>query len=171
MRVDPRGVTGPTRGQANGPRWRRTSYGFYVPIGVDVDLPEQRVLEQSVRLPPGGAVTGWGGCRLDTANFFDGLEADRRITVSRERLAAEEIVVRHGIPCTRTRRALFDEMRRADDVRESVVAVDMMAAAQRVSIRRMLATIGPAGGASDRCTPRSRWPASAVGHRTRPGHG
>lgn len=120
-------------------------------------VPEQRILEQSVRLPVGGAVTAWASCRVHGANFFDGLEADRRTvvpvplaigpygnlrkdeaaTISRERLGPDEVVVLNGIPCTCERRALFDEMRRTDDVREAVVAMDMMAAAQLVSIRRM----------------------------------
>jgi hypothetical protein len=47
-----------------------------VPVGVSDDLPEQRILEQSMRLPDGGAVTGWAACRLLGASFFDGLEQD-----------------------------------------------------------------------------------------------
>ena len=158
VRIDPAGVDGPTRGQAHGPRWRRTSYGFFVPVDVP-DVPEQRILEQSIRLPAGGAVTGWASCRMLRASFFDGLEADgrtlipvplavgvlgnprpdRAVTILRERLESEEVVVLHGVPCTRDRRALFDEMRRVVDVREAVVAMDMMAAAERVSIARMRA--------------------------------
>ena len=40
------------------------------------DLPEQRILEQSMRLPAVGAVTGWAACRLHGAAFFDGLAPD-----------------------------------------------------------------------------------------------
>lgn len=91
------------------------------------------------------------------AAFFDGLEPDRRtripvplaigprgnlrsddaVTLSRERLNAGEVVVLAGVACTRELRALFDEMRRGADLRESVVAMDMMAAAELGSIRRM----------------------------------
>ncbi len=157
VRIDPRGEAGPTKGQADGPNWRRTSYGFYVPSSVDGTVPEQRIIEQSVRLPKGGAVTGWGACRLHGAAFFDGLGPDRRaripvplatgprgnlrkdaaVSLSRERLAPEDIVVVAGITCTRVLRALFDEMRRTADLREAVVAMDMMAAAELVSIGRM----------------------------------
>jgi len=128
-----------------------------VPSTVDGGIPEQRVLEQSMRLPAGGAVTGWASCRLDGANLLDGLGADRwtripvplaigpghsirggeDVSISRERLDASEVVVRHGVACTRARRALFDEMRGVDDWREAVVAMDMMAAAERVSIAQM----------------------------------
>jgi hypothetical protein len=76
--VDPAGRLGPTRGQAQGTRYRRTGPGWYVPGAVPDDLPEQRILEQSVRLPAGGAVTGWAALRLHRASFFDGLAGDGR---------------------------------------------------------------------------------------------
>ena len=41
------------------------------------------------------------------------------------------------MPCTTPLRALFDDMRRAPDERESTVAMDTMAAAELVSIRQM----------------------------------
>lgn len=110
-----------------------------------------------MRLPAGGAVTGWAGCRLASAAFFDGLLPDGRterpvlLTVApgnhrrpvpgveflEDRLDADEVIVRHGIPCTSAVRALFDEMRFAADEREAVVAMDMMAAAELASIRQL----------------------------------
>lgn len=157
VRVDPAGLAGPTRGQSRSAAWRQTSYGFYVPAEVDSSVPEQRVVEQSVRLPPHGAVTGWASCRLWGAAFFDGLEpdglelkpvplavggrtsirTDGRVAVSRERLDAAEVAVVQGVPCTRPGRALFDEMRNAKDVREAVVSMEMMAAAELASISQM----------------------------------
>jgi hypothetical protein len=154
--IDPHGRAGPTRGQANGRKWRKTSRGLYVPAGVDGSVPEQRILEQSTRLT-GGAVTGWGSCRMHGAAFFDGLMRDGRtempvplctsplsqIThqagsrISREKLFPPEITIVHGVVCTVRRRALFDAMRDAPDVREAVVAMDMMAAAELVSISQM----------------------------------
>jgi hypothetical protein len=120
-------------------------------------IPEQRVLEQSVRLPPHGAVTGWAACRMRGAAYFDGLapdgatikpvplavgehtsiRRDHRISVSRERLDPREVSIVQGVPCTKIRRALFDEMRDARDEREAVVAMDMVAAAELVSISQM----------------------------------
>jgi hypothetical protein len=128
-----------------------------VPRAVDGSVPEQRVLEQSVRLPVGGAVTGWAACRLLGAAFFDGLEPDGRtpipvplaigptgniraddaLSISRETLGPEEVLLRHGIPCTCELRALFDEMRRGSDLREAVVDIEAMAAAELVSVKRM----------------------------------
>lgn len=161
MLIDPTGRAGPTRGQAYGPRWRRSTAGFYVPSYVDPRIPEQRVLEQSMRLPGGGAATGWGSLRMQGAGFFDGLMPDGRTEmpvplcvgplaqirrapggdVSRERLLANELVLVHGVQCTRLRRALFDAMRMAPDVREAVVAMDMAAAAELVSISQMVAYV------------------------------
>jgi very-short-patch-repair endonuclease len=127
-----------------------------VPASVDGTAPEQRILEQSVRLPPGGAVTGWAGCRLWGAAFFDGLapdgqtpvpvplaigegnvRGDSAVRVMRDRLGPEELVVRFGVPTTRVLRSLFDAMRTSESLDEAVVAMDMMAAAERVSLRRM----------------------------------
>jgi hypothetical protein len=150
VRLDPRGETGPTRGQARAGRWRQTSRGWYVPASIDDTLPEQRILEQAVRLPQHGAVTGWASARLHGAGFFDGLEPDGRtrlpvplaigpagnirgdhqVVLSRDRLTEEDVVVRYGVPCTRRERGPFDAARWAPDVRESVVVLDMGAAAE-----------------------------------------
>lgn len=166
VRVDPRGVAGPTKAAAAGPRWRRTSKGYYVPVGVTDELPEQRILEKSMRLPPGGAVTGWAACRLLGAAFFDGLATDGRTRVPvplwvgdlaqltkdeharvvRDRMVPGELTRRSGIPCTRPLRALFDEARAAPDVREAVVAVDMMAAAELSSIQQLVEYVDTMGG-------------------------
>jgi hypothetical protein len=114
-------------------------------------------MEQSARLPAGGAVTGWASLRLHRAGFFDGLAPDGRtpipvplvvprgsklrgdeeVVLSREPLVRGDTRVLHGIPCTAPRRALFDEMRRTRCLREAVVAMDMAAAALLVSVRQM----------------------------------
>lgn len=159
VRIDPAGRTGPTRGQARGPKWRSTSHAYHVPARVDGTLPEQRIMEQSVRLPHGGAVTGWASLRLASATFFDGLQPDGRtlipvplaigpnasiridaaITVSRDRLDPSEVQTRQGIPCTNEVRGLFDAVRTAVGLREGVVAIDMAAAAMLVSVRQLRA--------------------------------
>ena len=157
VRVDLSGTTGPTKAQASGPRWRRTSKGYYVPASVTDDLPEQRVLEQAMRLPAGGAVTGWAACRLLGAAFFDGLARDGRtrlrvplwvgnlaqltqdehVRVHRDAVVAAEVTSRHGIPCSRPLRAVFDASRDAADLREAVGAIDMMAAAELASVSQL----------------------------------
>lgn len=154
--LDPTGASGPTRGQARGPRWRQSTHGLYVPSEVPL-VPEQRVLEQSMLLPSGGAVTGWAALRMLRANFFDGVEPDgvtrrpvplvtgpevhRRdrgeVTFCRDRIAADEVVRRYGVPCTIPERATFDEMRKSGDLRAAVTALDMAAAGEVTSLRRM----------------------------------
>ena len=152
VRVDPSGRAGPTRNQAAGPRWRTTSRGFHVPAHVDPGPAEQRICEAVPLLPAGGSVTGWANLRLAHAGFMDGWRARELVPVAlivgphagRRRRPGVDfredrldvVVVRHGIPCAPVRRGLFDEMRSAD-LREAVVAMDMAAAAEVVSVRML----------------------------------
>jgi hypothetical protein len=149
VRVDPDGVTGPTRGRAAGPGWRRTSLGYYVPAHVDPNPPTQRIAEAVPLLPSGGSVTGWGSLHLAHAGFLDGRRLSRVLPVRllvgphagrhhrpgiqflEDRL--DDVVWRHGVPCAPLPRSLFDEMR-ASDLREAVVALDMTAAAEVLSV-------------------------------------
>ena len=157
VRIDPKGSLGPSKAAARGGGWRQTSHGFYVPSATPTDVPEQRIVEQSVRLPAIGAVTGWGACRMHRANFFDGLEpdgrtsipvplalgrrgnirADSRVLLNYDLLARHEIAVACGVPVTRRERAVFDAMRFAPSVREATVALDMAVGAGLTSIERM----------------------------------
>jgi hypothetical protein len=154
-RLDPTGVAGPTRGQAQGDRWRRTSHGFYVPAHVDGSRPEQRILEQAVRVADRGAVTGWASLRWRGATYFDGTSgggrerlavpllrrsgarAQREVcaAISRGQLAKSERELVQGIWCTTVQRGLFDRMRFQRSVREAVVDLDMAAAAGLISIK------------------------------------
>jgi hypothetical protein len=164
--VDPDGRTGPTKGQARGPRWRRTSTGMYVPSQVERGKVEQRILEESCRLPDAGVVTGWAALRLHGARYFDGLADDgstllsvplvvppgtplRRthgVEVHRERLEADEQTARHGIPCASPVRAAFDAARRAPDVREAVVVLDMSLAARVLHMATFREYLSSKGG-------------------------
>ncbi len=153
--LDPTGVMGPTPGQARGPGWRRTSWGLYVPADVDQDVVEQRIVEAAARLRT-GAVTGWAALRLHRGGYFDGLGRDghtRRLVdlavgsdrlrslpgveLHRNEVREEEVVIRYGVRCVIAERAVFDEMRWASTLDERVVAMDMAAAAELTSIRRM----------------------------------
>jgi hypothetical protein len=165
VRLDPSGRAGPTRGQARGPLWRSTGHGWYVPAGVTLS-PEQRILEAAVRLPPGGAVTGWAALRLLGAEDADGLapdgrtelpvplctgrrrniRPDRRVLVLRDPLGADDVVIRHGVACTLPERAAFDAARLAPDGREAVVALDVALAADLTSARRLHAHVTALAG-------------------------
>jgi len=133
-----------------------------VPSEVDADVPEQRILEQAIRLTSGGAVTGWAACRMHGAAFFDGLRDGGRTPepvpidcsplhqvrrqpgddLVRDILTPAEIVVVRGVPCTTVPRATFDAMRYARDVRRAVIALDMMAAAGLTTVAQMREYVG-----------------------------
>lgn len=159
VRVDRSGEHGPTPAQARGPRWRRTSHGFYVPATTREDLAEQRIAEASVRLPKGARITGWAACRLGGANFFDGLDRDGRTRlgvpisvgprgqVTKEGLKVvywsvppEHHATRFGLATVDESWATADAARLATTVVEAVVVVDMMCAAELVSIRQLRAS-------------------------------
>jgi hypothetical protein len=146
---------GPTRHRAAGPRWRQTSPGLYVPADVDGAVVEQRVLEQGMRLPRHGAVTGWAALRWRGAQYFSGLcgdgtempvglvvglarlRKDPRVTISQAQIAPTEYTETGGIRCATVQRALFDEMRGAVGVRAAVVVLEKVTAARMISVRLM----------------------------------
>ena len=151
VRIDPAGRTGPTKGQAQGPRWRRTSEGLYVPAAVDDALVEQRIVEQGARLTR-GAVTGWAALRLLGGGYFDGLARDgrtrcpvqiaangdriapsREADVRRVAVAEEDVVIRYGVRCASAERALFDAVRWAATLEERVV-VDRHGCGRRADV-------------------------------------
>lgn len=133
----------------------RTSRNRYLPSGTDRSTEEQRIAEAAATLPPGGAVTGWAALRLHGGAFFDGLGPDGRTPaavpvrlpdghhhrptpgVRHLRGTPTDVVLVHGVPCLAPAPALLDAMRLHEDVRDAVVDVDMAAAAQLTSPRRM----------------------------------
>jgi hypothetical protein len=161
VRLDPTGVAGPTRGQAAGRRWRRSSHGLFVPADVDGSLPEQRIVEAAAVLPAYGGVSGWAALRWMGARWFDGLASDgvtelsvslvtagndirpqAGIQVSAERLGPTELIVVDGLRVTVAVRAVCFEMRYAGSVRAAVVAADMAMQADLVSPVELWAFIG-----------------------------
>ncbi|MEJ7773725.1 MAG: hypothetical protein WKF72_02855 [Nocardioidaceae bacterium] len=140
-----------------GPRWRRTSHGFYVPSSSDdrAGLPSQRILDATPLVPPTGAMTGWAAAFIDGVDQLDGLDAHtmrplpvpitlgrdvgrRRTdiaTYTRERLADHDVDVRFGIRVASRDRATFDGARCAGDLAEAVVFVDACAHAGKVRLR------------------------------------
>jgi hypothetical protein len=157
--IDPSGQTGPTKGRAQGPRWRRTSEGLYVAASVSDDLVEQRIVEAGARLRR-GVVTGWAALRLLGGGYFDGLAHDGRtrlsvqiaangdrvtsgagVEVHRVAIDESEVVIRYGVRCATPERAVFDAARWSPALAERVVAIDMAAAAELTSCRRVCAFV------------------------------
>jgi hypothetical protein len=128
-----------------------------VPAYVDSSLPEQRIVEVSVHLPPGGAVTGWAALRALGATFCDGRLDDGRTEIPvplvvgphrsrraqegvvwlQDRIGPEEVWIRLGVPVAAPDRATFDAVRRAPSLWEAVILLDMAIAAELTTIARM----------------------------------
>lgn len=152
VRVDPDGVAGPTPHQARGPRWRRTSPGFYVPAHVSRDLPEQRIREAAQLIPGYGGVSGWAALRWQGGRWFGGLDQGGRhvrdvvvttmiharahpgVQISEERLNPREVVVVDGLPLTIPARSVLFEARYAGRLSRAMQAIDMAAYDDLVSL-------------------------------------
>ncbi len=140
---------GVTRGQAQGPRWRMTSQGFYVPGTANPDprSPTQRILDVVPLIPRDGALTGWAAAFVHGVDLLDGLDGRTmapvpvpiccphnpgRIQVPHVRyvrgsLPPNEICVIEGVRVASPLRAAFDGARFATDLQEAVVFADAVA--------------------------------------------
>jgi hypothetical protein len=134
------------RKELAGRRWAAPHRGVRLPVGGDPEHPLQRLYAAAELLPPGAAIGGWGAAYLHGATELDGRgrsgRAEQAVPVVlpppllvrqraglvrwRSTLLAEEVVCRHGIPCTSLVRTAFDLVRRLP-VREGVVALDLLA--------------------------------------------
>jgi hypothetical protein len=151
VRVDPSGESGPTRAQARGRHWRRTSQGWYVPVSASADDVHQRAVEAAPLLRPGDAVTGWAALAWCGGRWFDGRDAggdelpvplavehfvatQPGFHISQEFLRPGHVEVVEGLPVTVAPRSVCFEMRYADTLDQAVVAMDMAAYSDLVSI-------------------------------------
>lgn len=158
--LDPTGREGPTRAQARGGRWRRTSKGLYVPSTVDGSLVDQRIVEAAATLPEYGGVTGWAQLHWMGGRWFGGLEPDGRtprpvtlvttrndirpqagFLVSGEHLDGYELLWHEGLHVTTSVRSLLFEVRFARTLWLAVQAIDMAAYSDLVSIAELAAYI------------------------------
>lgn len=161
VRVDPRGVRGPTRKAVRGPRWRRTGHGLYVPSAVKRTV-EQDIVEAAALLRPGDAVTGWASLRWRRARWTTGERGGERLpvpvvtthflasrptmVVSQEHLRHQEVEVVDGLAITSPLRSVCLEVRRAATLLDAVVLLDMAAYDDLVALEELAAyvhTIGP----------------------------
>lgn len=165
MRVDPDGIAGPTRGQARGGGWRRSSQGLYVPASVAL-TPEQRIVEAAAVLAADEAVTGWAGLRWLGGAWFSGADGQGALsevpllarrdraappgsTVSQEFLHPEQIRWHCSVPVTTAVRSVVHEMRFATSVGAAVTALDMACYSDLVSVAEVaayVARLGPVTG-------------------------
>ena len=156
--VDPRGVDGPTPGQARGRRWRTTSANRFVPTGVSGADTEQRIVEAIAGSPNGAGVTGWAALHWQGAAWFEGRSSsgdplpvpvaigDRAAIARRSgvRLCFDwlfdgDIERVDGLPITRAERSVCYAARRARWLEEAVQIIDMALASDLVSVDELRA--------------------------------
>lgn len=150
MRIDRAGKVGPTRGQAAGKGWRRTSHGYYLPARFTAETPEQRIVEAGMVLGADDAVTGWAALRWLGADAFDGIGRDRDLLVpllvdahriapppgafiTAERRQRDDRRVVDGLAVTHPLRSVCFEMRFAPTLVEAVKIFDLAAQCDLVS--------------------------------------
>lgn len=141
--VDPRGIGGPTRRQAAGPDWRRSSRGFYVPAHVD-PTPVQRVAEVGVLLRSERiAVTGWANLRwrgdrwasgtrpdgspvpVDLTSTHAALKPQALVRLSHERVDPRTFEVVDGLRLASSASAVWFAVRHAPSLDAAVEVLDM----------------------------------------------
>lgn len=158
VRVDPRGLAGPTWRAVASPDWRRTSRGLYVPASVPW-TPAQRVAEVGVLLPQKAYVTGWGSLAWRRGWWFNGISAagtERPIqvamprallreqpgfTVCTERWDHGELEVVDGLQVASAVRAVCFEMRYADHLAHALSALEMACFHDLVSLEEVSAWV------------------------------
>jgi hypothetical protein len=159
--VDPSGTSGPTRGEARGPRWRTTSHGLVVPSDVERS-PAQRIVEAAAVLHPGEAVTGWAALHWLGGTWFDGSAASPELravplvaarhliaqdgwSVSQEFLGPWEVRMVDGLAITPPVRSVVFEMRYAPRLGQAVEALDMACFSDLVSLAEVAAYLSALG--------------------------
>lgn len=138
--------------QAAGPHWRRTSTGLYLPVGVDGSPVDQRIVEVAAGLPTRAFISGWAALRWFGATWFSGVRRDGAprdiwvdlwdggmrprdgVRITEEALDFPWVTQRDGVRLTTALWATLVEMRFAVNLREAVIAFDMAAYADLVSI-------------------------------------
>ena len=162
----PPGVAWPARrGAADGPtEWdtrsgaqRRVGGGLWVPSAVEQHA-QQRIVEAAARLPAHGAVTGWAALRWSGGRWFDGtdprasprpptlalgsrhsLRPGAGFRVSQELVPVGEIRRVRGLRVTSPLWSVAFEMRHARSDDDAVVAFEMAAYDDLVSVAELAA--------------------------------
>lgn len=127
--------------------WRRVYRGWFAPAEVAADHVEQRIVEGSVLVPRGGAITGWaalfwlGGYWFSSGSrpvpiVTGGRQVCRQpgVWISEERLRPADCIRVDGLMVTTAARSVCYEMRYARTLGLAVAAMDMAAYSDLCSI-------------------------------------
>ncbi len=138
-------AAGVTPAVLRGPRWRRSSRGFYVPASVAL-TPTQRILELAPLVPCGGAITGWAAAFALGTDLLDGLNPHTMtplpatvlvgsdlgraditpVRFRRARLEPEEVLKVARLFLTTPLRTCVEAILESENFVESVVAADLV---------------------------------------------
>lgn len=149
------GRRGVPRGTLVGPRFERTTYGYYRRTGA-LPTTAQRIMDVVAGLPDGAWVAGWAAAYVRGVDTFDGLD-DRTMTElpvpvllppGQRRRATDGIAYRQstliprgevieGVPVTLALRTALDLALLAPDLTEAVVALDAILAARILTDDRL----------------------------------
>jgi len=159
-RRDPHGEDGPTSWGTRSGEWRRCGNNLWVPASVDPSVPGQRIVEAAAVLPGYGAVTGWAGLCWLGGVWFGGTGRGRDLLpvpvavssgnrmrprvglqVSQEVIAPRYVRRHDGVRVTEPLWSVSYEMRYAPDDQSAVVAFDMAAFNDLVSIAELAAYV------------------------------
>jgi hypothetical protein len=157
-RRDPLGVDGPTSWGTRSGRWRRCGDNLWVPAQTDVVDPAQRIVEAAAQLPGYGGVTGWAALSWLGGVWFSGIGRGGELLpvpvavssgnrmrpragldVSQEVIAPRYVCRSGGVRVTHPLWSVAFEMRRARDDEAAVVAFELAAFNDLVSIEELAA--------------------------------
>ncbi|WP_210649364.1 hypothetical protein [Nocardioides sp. SYSU D00065] len=157
-----RDAEGPSPWQTRSGAFRSVGAGWWVPADVNASV-EQRIVEAAARLPAHGAVTGWAGLRWLGARWSGGVGPDGRdrpvvlalgsrhtrrpsagIRVSQELVPAGHIRRARGLRVTSALWSVAFEMRKAPSEEAALVAFEMAAYDDLVSVAELAAFIDEA---------------------------
>ncbi|MFT4165085.1 MAG: hypothetical protein QM650_07555 [Microlunatus sp.] len=146
---------GVPRGTLVGPRFERTTYGYYRRAGT-LPTTTQRIMDVVAGLPEGAWVAGWAAAYVRGVDTLDGLDdhtmAELPVPVllppGQRRRATDGITYRQstlvprgevieGVPVTIAMRTALDLALLAPDLTEAVVALDAVLAARMVDRDRL----------------------------------
>ncbi|GAB2981967.1 hypothetical protein [Nocardioides montaniterrae] len=152
VRQDPRGLTGPTRGETRGQAWTSPYRGFFLPTGLDPALAvAQAIVSAAALLPEGGAVTGWAALRWQGVRHLGGssngvalpvplaVPPDRvtprpGILVARDTYLREGLQEVDGLMLSSAAASVAFEVCHARSMTDAVAMIDRAAAADLVSL-------------------------------------
>jgi hypothetical protein len=157
---------GASKHRLEGPRWRRTSRGFYVPSSGISSTPTQRIVEVAAMVPADAVMGGWAAAYALGTDQLDGRDdyTLKPIAVPvflppglhrkpvpgvhylQQRLDAADVVTVLGLRFSGPVRTALDLSRAARNLTEAVVALDLMLQAKVITADDLTARMSDFAG-------------------------